>query len=53
MSRAEWLVALLSKFPSFDPEWDPEVQEKWFHAYGHLHNLLDAEREAQDRVAAP
>lgn len=31
-----FLVALLDKFPSFDPSWAPEQQANWFEAYGKL-----------------
>jgi hypothetical protein len=29
-------MALLSKFPDFDPTWGPEQQKAWFEAYGKL-----------------
>jgi hypothetical protein len=31
-----WEQMLLSKFPSFDPAWSPEVQSKWFDAFDRL-----------------
>jgi hypothetical protein len=31
-----WKQMLLSKFPSFDPSWSPEVQAKWFDMFGKL-----------------
>lgn len=31
-----WTQLLLSKFPSFDPAWSPEVQAKWFDSFGKL-----------------
>ena len=31
-----WAQLLLSKFPSFDPAWSPEVQSKWFDAFDRL-----------------
>jgi hypothetical protein len=31
-----WSQMLLSKFPTFDPAWSPEVQAKWFDSFGKL-----------------
>jgi len=31
-----WNQLLLSKFPSFDPGWPPEVQAKWFDSFEKL-----------------
>ncbi|MDD5702995.1 MAG: DUF5343 domain-containing protein [Dehalococcoidales bacterium] len=31
-----WKELLLSKFPSFDPTWSPDVQVKWFEAFDEL-----------------
>ena len=34
--RQSWKELLLSKFPSFDPNWPAEVQMKWFQAFDEL-----------------
>ena len=31
-----WSQMLLSKFPTFDPAWSPEVQAKWFDSFSKL-----------------
>jgi hypothetical protein len=31
-----FVMALLAKFPDFDPKWDAEQQKAWFDAYGRL-----------------
>lgn len=31
-----WSQMLLSKFPTFDPAWSPDVQAKWFDSFGKL-----------------
>ena len=31
--QMSWSKLLLSKFPSFDPAWSPEVQAKWFDMF--------------------
>jgi hypothetical protein len=36
VSNLPWKQMLLSKFPSFDPSWSPEVQAKWFEMFGNL-----------------
>jgi hypothetical protein len=35
-TNMSWKQMLLSKFPSFDPSWSPEVQAKWFEMFGNL-----------------
>jgi hypothetical protein len=32
---------LIDKFPKFDPGWSPEIQSKWFEAFGKLYNTID------------
>lgn len=34
--QMSWKELLLSKFPSFDPNWAPDVQLKWFEAFDEL-----------------
>ncbi|MEE9614696.1 MAG: DUF5343 domain-containing protein [Thermodesulfobacteriota bacterium] len=34
--QVEWPQLLLSKFPSFDPDWSDEVKAKWFDAFDQL-----------------
>ncbi len=31
-----WAQMLLSKFPSFDPNWSDEVKAKWFDGFHRL-----------------
>lgn len=40
-----WSQMLLSKFPSFDPSWSPEVQAKWFDMFGKLMKQGEEEQE--------
>ena len=34
--QLSWKELLISKFPSFDPSWAPDVQVKWFEAFDEL-----------------
>jgi Family of unknown function (DUF5343) len=34
--NSEWKKALLEKFPAFDPNWNEEVQARWFAAFERL-----------------
>jgi len=34
--QLSWKELLLTKFPSFDPNWPPDVQVKWFEAFDEL-----------------
>ncbi len=34
--RQSWRELILGKFPSFDPNWPPDVQMKWFQAFDEL-----------------
>lgn len=40
-----WNQLLLSKFPSFDPAWPPEVQAKWFDSF---EKLMKTEKDAEE-----
>lgn len=40
-----WKQLLLSKFPSFDPAWSPEVQAKWFDGFHRLMRQGPEEKE--------
>jgi hypothetical protein len=37
------LEILMEKFPSFDPSWEAEVQEKWFTAFERLQDMTRAD----------
>lgn len=37
--------AMLDKFPEFNPEWDAQVQEKWFDMYGRLLKIAENDEE--------
>jgi hypothetical protein len=45
MATMPWKQLLLSKFPSFDPAWSPEVQAKWFDGFHRLMRQGPEEKE--------
>lgn len=40
---------LLSKFPSFDPEWDAETQKKWFDSFEKFVKAAQGTQEKQEQ----
>lgn len=43
-----WQQLLLSKFPSFDPAWSPEVQAKWFDGFKELMEQFKEQTEQNE-----
>lgn len=39
---------LLAKFPSFDPSWEPEVQEKWFDGFNKLMEQVKGQKQTDE-----
>lgn len=38
----DWRIALISKFPSFDPAWSPKMKLEWFQAFDRLFDKLNS-----------
>jgi hypothetical protein len=44
--RSGWAELLMSKFPTFDTAWPPEVQAKWFDAFKQVMDTMKEKEES-------